>query len=427
VGRTLDAVQYGYGYNYEVDSTKDVVSDLAACLNGQTGSCMDVNTQECVGAGVLTGFCAGASNVKCCPGTVINAGPNDDTKKTGQEKYGGYGGYGDYFSYNDDSVQEASCLNGQAGSCVDSLSRACEGADLLTGFCAGAGHIKCCPPPGASKALNKKNGTLSIDDDDEAADVDHSKCYDQQNGGRCIDTTVFQCDGAATVTNLCPGAAVIRCCPGSGEPEPLESNICTFVPVLVSMNMIDDEKTVTDLVMKQSYRVNSGALSVPGGGDWWGIVVPGYTPVGFNETSVGPQFESAATEAADSENASLLVAIILVLIVVIVVGAVKLVHIRRQSEAHAMPTTAVMMNQAYVSAAADNGGWHAATNAFVFKADVDDGPVYAIPMEEELGRTYEAIKPGKSWVDEGTHHVKDRGSIYAIPLDETELTKITLC
>ena len=48
--------------------------------------------------------------------------------------------------------------------------------------------------------------------------------------GVCIDTLQQSCGGAATLTNFCPGAAHVRCCPAPGKvgaAVPVADNACT--------------------------------------------------------------------------------------------------------------------------------------------------------------------------------------------------------
>ena len=446
-------------YGYDLGGVKP--SELTPCIKGIVGSCIDVETQECVGEKVATGFCAGNANIKCCPkpALVVNMGGEDNTKDGDDLSAYGFGGY---FDYDNDAVDESACLKGKEGTCIDTMARVCDGADVLTGFCSGAAHIKCCPTPGASKAVGKVSIDSNPNNDDGAADVDHSKCYVSEDGGRCIDTNIFSCSGAATVTGLCPGSASIRCCPGAGEPEPIASDTCSFVPVIVTMKLLHSEEQVTELVMKQSYRINTGSLLVAGGNDWWSIVVPPSKPskpskgvnVGPNGTTyidgipvagggsdkVGETF-SEVTAISDAESSKTWVAALVVIVVLLLaaVGAAFFIFKHQQSAQRLMiPTSAVLMNAAY-RPGQEQPPVVANTGGFVFQSTgTNGGPIYAIPMDDELPNHTEVKKPRPDtvWVNSAAPPEKtnlvtqnnwlskddvtvaaNNGTIYSIPME----------
>ena len=61
-------------------------------------------------------------------------------------------GVGSYFSHDDDEPPTpdniGACENEQHGRCIDVGGVACDGADVLVGFCPHhCDNIKCCPSP----------------------------------------------------------------------------------------------------------------------------------------------------------------------------------------------------------------------------------------------------------------------------------------
>jgi hypothetical protein len=81
----------------------------AACLQGSAGVCIDIRTNNCLGAVVLVGICAGDASVRCCP-------------EPGRPEYphmhvvGGSGGVGQGSGFGDDLTDSA---NGGGGSGTD--------------------------------------------------------------------------------------------------------------------------------------------------------------------------------------------------------------------------------------------------------------------------------------------------------------------
>lgn len=89
-----------------------------------------------------------------------------------------------------------------AGECINVNSHTCNGAAIQTGLCTGANHIKCCPRPG-TKALKTTPPS--------PPPPTPPSCP-----GECINTNTHSCNGAATLSNKCPGGANVRCCPHPG-------------------------------------------------------------------------------------------------------------------------------------------------------------------------------------------------------------------
>eukprot|EP00729_Bicosta_minor_P008274 gene8274-35311_t len=63
---------------------------------------------------------------------------------------------------------------GQAGFCIDTKTDECDGADVKTGFCEGASHIKCCP-------TSKVKGVDDGSDDQTGGDDGYAYEYDDNS------------------------------------------------------------------------------------------------------------------------------------------------------------------------------------------------------------------------------------------------------
>jgi hypothetical protein len=162
-------------------------SQYVSCLNGKAGNCIDINKETCDGTSVLSGFCAGASNIKCCP---VPGTPSGVTAPTTEP--------------DPTSSEYASCLIGKAGSCINVNTETCEGASTITNFCSGASNIKCCPVPGTP------SGATPEPTDEPAPTT--SVCTSGKEGV-CLDEDTHECSGGETVSGHCDGAANIKCCP----------------------------------------------------------------------------------------------------------------------------------------------------------------------------------------------------------------------
>jgi hypothetical protein len=398
---------WGYEYNYDGFAGGVAPIPLPACINGQSGSCIDINEQKCSRAKLLTGYCTGAANIKCCPGE-------------GEVKGKGVSLFVDDDDDDDDEVSALEdpaaieCLNGQAGSCINVESHTCLGQLVLTGVCPGDVTIKCCPRPGVPVSLPRTSSAIGsttltpdgfglFDDDEygfdgygfgygqntgpsdgteeqigsagsdgvgrvdagseiddlESAFVDN-RCYDSHEKGTCIDTAAFICSGHSTVVGFCPGSSGIQCCPGSGLPVRLESSVsCVFVPVLVRITPIASEQRVSELVMSQTYRINSGALEIPGGGTgWWTIADPSKVFASpFEVTDAADDLDDKSTAqalAVKTSNRTVLI-VTIVLFIIIVIGGALLMRTKSNTggQQSQLPTTAtmdtrtVMMNGVY--------------------------------------------------------------------------------
>ena len=139
----------------------------SSCTRKYTsGACLD-DTSDACGTAFETGLCPGASNIRCCPtgrtgaGTGAGAGASVDAgagagagggavATLGPEPGPGPGGWAVATTRRPSVAAGAlsGCSKGQAGSCVDTFVLECVGAATLSGYCAGAAHIRCCPEPG---------------------------------------------------------------------------------------------------------------------------------------------------------------------------------------------------------------------------------------------------------------------------------------
>eukprot|EP00729_Bicosta_minor_P005196 gene5196-9091_t len=142
------------------------------------------------------------------------------------------------------------CTKGQAGFCIDTNTEECDGADVKSGFCSGAGNIQCCPTSkvkgeNVGATLFPKPVTQAPRETEEVgewiqckcdgADVKSGFCSGANNiqccptgrvkandsrdscsngqAGFCIDTDAEECDGADVKSGFCSGANNIKCCP----------------------------------------------------------------------------------------------------------------------------------------------------------------------------------------------------------------------
>jgi len=179
------------------------------------------------GADVKSGFCKGASNIKCCPTSKVkDEGNNGGSDNDGGGVYGyDYGGQATTKKPDD----RASCNRGQVGFCIDTNSEECDGAAVKSGFCDGAAHIKCCP---SSKVEGSSSDDLFESDDDANSGIEGCKkqndkynkggdCFDPcvstaGVAGTCFDSRLFECNGAVSESDVCIGGKTRTCCPQPG-------------------------------------------------------------------------------------------------------------------------------------------------------------------------------------------------------------------
>ena len=103
----------------------------------------------------------------------------------------------------------------QSGRCINVNARDCVGADVLTGFCAGAADVKCCPSSQSKPKAGAAGGSGSGVCEAPGMTVRIQGGPDKE--ARWFDTIVFQC--AETAFNSAPqyaaGDMVVRCVPCS--------------------------------------------------------------------------------------------------------------------------------------------------------------------------------------------------------------------
>ena len=122
------------------------------------------------GEQVKANYCSGSMAIKCCPTgkavakPVFTPAPGKTTPKTSAPD---------------------SCLYNQPGSCINTDTHTCRGAQVRAGFCRGAGNIKCCP------SGQKDAKPPSTPPPPSSGDKD---CL-YSNPGTCIDTNMFDCKG----------------------------------------------------------------------------------------------------------------------------------------------------------------------------------------------------------------------------------------
>ena len=199
-----------------------------ACLYGQRGACIDTNVFDCKGASTKTGFCTGAAHIKCCPSGAKNAKVTPSPPSNGNGNSNGNEGNGSNKAALATSpapgptpsppARSDGCMYGQSGACIDTNQFDCKGAQVKTGFCTGAAHIKCCPSgekdakstpaPGATD-----EGSKVFTKAPARADGRRSCLYGQS--GFCVDTGVEECVGATVKTGFCTGSSSWKCCPSS--------------------------------------------------------------------------------------------------------------------------------------------------------------------------------------------------------------------
>ena len=186
-----------------------------SCLYGQTGTCIDTNKYEC-GSQVKRGFCPGTTATKCCPSSDAVAkvtplrtpGPPGQLTKTSTR------------AFTATNTGLGGCLHGQAGVCINTWTHTCMGAYTKAGYCRGNMEIKCCPTRTASPLLTttterQTGGRFATTATPTQSFNDEQGHLCSGRAGICIDTDVYTCDGAKTLTGFCPGFRTIRCCPTS--------------------------------------------------------------------------------------------------------------------------------------------------------------------------------------------------------------------
>lgn len=184
------------------------------CEKGQDGSCLDTTQWRCNGAELMTGFCEGDATIRCCPepgrpfatlgggsgsstGTPSSSGPGSDAGGAPPLSQGVCEG-GAGYCYDSSRVQckgagalvgfcpegdanvkccpsegnlvelpadaaigaYASCLDGQAGTCIDTRTHECDGGVTMVGVCNGDGAIRCCTAPGTPTKIG--DGTVQF-------------------------------------------------------------------------------------------------------------------------------------------------------------------------------------------------------------------------------------------------------------------------
>ncbi len=109
--------------NYPATCGGTTTTGSKCATNG--GTCIDVNKQNC-STPTATGQCPGASNIRCCSGTVTNK------SSSGSSSGGGL------FA----STPKKSCAD-LGGTCKPTSE--CTG-NTIAGYCSGASNIQCCTP-----------------------------------------------------------------------------------------------------------------------------------------------------------------------------------------------------------------------------------------------------------------------------------------
>ena len=188
---------------------KKGVHEGTSCIKDRKGTCIDAATTRCADAATLKGHCSGPAAIVCCPepgyGAAL-AGVSTPAPVVG-----------------------GACLYDRPGVCIDMGETACEGAAVLTGYCKGAGHVRCCPQPGFPEKVPATSAPIGSATTTTISPHSGTPCS-KGKSGVCIDTLQQSCGGAATLTNFCPGAAHVRCCPAPGKvgaAVPVADNACT--------------------------------------------------------------------------------------------------------------------------------------------------------------------------------------------------------
>ena len=163
-GDTIDDTDADYANDFSWPPTPPPTppANPNACLYGKPGACINTDTHVCVGGVVQSGFCPGASNMKCCstsnakvkPATTAptpqptqpqptTPGSNDITDYDYGDDFNGSDTDNDIDDYanngNDNTVPPPptqtlappsgsnECLHGQAGICIDATTHNCSG------------------------------------------------------------------------------------------------------------------------------------------------------------------------------------------------------------------------------------------------------------------------------------------------------------
>ena len=199
------------------------------CKFGQDGICIDTGRFACHGGQIKTGYCAGAYNVKCCTSGV--GSPKRPTAPTPVPTA----------TRKASTVSAAlpnACMYGQTGTCINTNTHACRGANVRTGFCSGADHIRCCPSGQAgvkpattitpvTRTTKRPLGTPLLPLRGDAA------CMNGQPGS-CIDTHTHTCVGSAVKVGFCVGSWNIRCVNG----ETTKCGLCGWLRVVQWMWLV---------------------------------------------------------------------------------------------------------------------------------------------------------------------------------------------
>lgn len=156
-------------FTASLDLTGRQTGAWEACKNVR-GVCIDTNSYSCTGS-TLTGYCPGASNIRCCPfPSGVNSG---------------------------------SCVSEGVGVCTRTENCLPAGS-AITGKCPGPYTVTCCP----SRTTN--TGSTYLPPPPSTA-RSYGKCVTKYSkfSGDCI--PVADCTGG-TFMQLCPGSSDINCC-----------------------------------------------------------------------------------------------------------------------------------------------------------------------------------------------------------------------
>ena len=191
------------------------------CLCNQPGWCINTDKYQCDNSQVRAGFCMGAANIRCCPSSMFS--PVKPALAGGGSAVAGASAT-TTAHVRPDAPQFEGCNKGQEGFCINTQDYSCHGADVMTGFCTGASHIRCCPSlqvwavlQGARNGGDAGDGAVvnKVSFAEGGADAGYGTC-NKGLTGTCIDASSDSgsCD-ISTVSGFCDGAANIKCCPAS--------------------------------------------------------------------------------------------------------------------------------------------------------------------------------------------------------------------
>ena len=79
----------------------------------------------------------------------------------------------------------------QPGFCINTVTEACDGADVKSGLCAGGSNIKCCPTSKVKGDRRWRREEIKV--------------------GVCMHIDKYDCSSGETAAGLCPGSSKIRC------------------------------------------------------------------------------------------------------------------------------------------------------------------------------------------------------------------------